>query len=110
MNANQTNAVKELRRIVAHDFPGQLEQLLVFGSVARGTDTAVSDIDIMVVLNHSDTSLRWQFEKRLRDIAFPLELEYDVVFDLKLFFSKELGGKKGHTPFMENVFGEGVAV
>ncbi len=110
MNSRQTKAVHDLKRRVARAFPGNLQKLLVFGSVARGTDNPGSDIDVMVVLDHIDVPQPWVLEKRLRDIAFPVELEHDVVFDLKLVLNKDLLNARGHTPFMENVFHEGVAV
>jgi predicted nucleotidyltransferase len=110
MNSRQNRAVRELRRRVERAFPGNLQKLLVFGSVARGTDGPDSDIDVLVVLDHTDVPQTWRLEKKLRDIAFPVELEHDVVFDLKLALKEDLLHVKGHTPFMENVFGEGVTV
>lgn len=110
MNRRQTKAVRDLRRRVERAFPGNLQKLLVFGSVARGTDGPDSDIDVLVVLDRTDVPQTWTLEKRLRDIAFPVELEHDVVFDLKLALKDDLPYAKGHTPFMENVFDEGIPV
>jgi len=110
MESMQKKAVRELRRRVEREFPGALRQLLVFGSVARGTNAPDSDIDILVILENTDVPQTWTLEKKLRDIAFPVELEFDVVFDLKLALSRDLLDARGRTPFMENVFGEGVTV
>ncbi len=46
----------------------------------------------------------------MRTLALPVELEHDVVFDLKVVDKAALSGIRGHTPFMERVLAEGVEV
>jgi hypothetical protein len=64
----------------------------------------------MVVLALPKHVVDWQTVQEIRTIALAVELEYDVVFDLKVIDVDELAGLRGHTPFMERVLAEGVDV
>jgi len=103
-------AIEKLSRALRSRYGRQIRDILVFGSVARGTDTAASDIDVLVIFSSDAGPVGWRLERAVRDIAFPVELEEDVVFDLKAVAEDDLQGLRGHTPFMERVTREGVAV
>ena len=91
-------------------FGDKLDRILVFGSVARGTDRADSDIDILVVLDSPANSIGWQTERQVRELVYPIELDDDVVLDLKVMAKGDLVGLRGYTPFMEQVRQQGVAI
>lgn len=103
-------AIRKLSRALRSEYGRRIREILVFGSVARGTDTAASDIDVLVIFNSDAGPVNWQLERTIRDVAFPIELQEDVVFDLKAVAEHDLRGLRGHTPFMERVTSEGVAV
>ena len=52
-----------------------LLEVRVFGSVARGTATSESDIDILIILKHKNFDVR----DLIIEIALDLNLKYDVV-------------------------------
>ena len=65
--------VAEPIRICLAPYAGTIRTAFVYGSVARGTDTARSDIDLMVIgdeLNYSDlyTAARNAQDKRRRKV------------------------------------------
>lgn len=111
MNPSQTTAVNNLKGALVTQFGERLLDVVVFGSVARGTDTASSDIDVMIVLRSpSPEGKDWLIEKQVRSIAFDVELEHGVVFDMKVLSEGALHSELGHTPFVERVLAEGVHV
>lgn len=61
----------EFARRAAERFGERLERIVVFGSVARGTDSPDSDVDVMVVALDRDRDLR----DGLDEIAFDLTLQ-----------------------------------
>ncbi len=68
------NAIQEMvRRLVDRFDP---EQIILFGSHARGTATADSDIDLLVVMPVSGSRREKQIEMRvaLHDIAVPKDI------------------------------------
>ena len=103
-------AIRKLKESLIQHYGADLESVQVFGSVARNTSGPLSDIDIMVILNRPSKAVTWRTERELREIAYPLELEEDVVFDLKILAKEDLDGIRGHTPFMEHVKMEGVSI
>jgi len=86
-----------------------LEQVILYGSYARGDYNEHSDIDVMILVdldeNEKDNVLR-----EISDIAFDLNLEYDVLLSPVV---KNINYFKGWTnilPFFSNVANEGVVL
>lgn len=104
------SSINKVARLLRQHFGDKLDRMLVFGSVARGTDRPDSDIDILVVLNSPEDAIGWQAERHVRELVYPVELEDDVVLDLKVMAKGDLAGLRGHTPFMEQVRAQGVAI
>lgn len=50
LNENEQRALSEYKDFLLRRFPEQVEQLILFGSKARGDSVADSDIDVLVVL------------------------------------------------------------
>lgn len=110
MITKQNEALKSLKKAVNDEFsPEKVWDIIVFGSVARGTDTSASDIDVIVILDLGENKIDWHIEKKVRDVAFNIELEYDVVFDLKMLGRASLRRPEGHTPFLEKAMSEGIS-
>jgi len=60
-------------------------EVLVFGSVARGTADAESDCDILVL---TDQVLSTQDKDAVRDALYDLQLEHDAVISAQ-FYAKD---------------------
>ena len=50
--------LEDYRQALAQQFPGLVEQVVIFGSKARETATADSDLDILVVIRKGDWRLK----------------------------------------------------
>jgi len=59
-----------------NELPGNIVDLRLFGSEARGEATPESDIDVLVVVQPEPTRVR--LEDRIIDIAFDVNLEFGV--------------------------------
>lgn len=85
-------------------FGSLLEQVILYGSVARGTQTEDSDIDIAVIVRpYTD-----EMHDRMIDLTVDLELEYDKILSVLLIdyvHFKEWGNV---LPFYQNVRKEGI--
>lgn len=55
-----------------------IQKITLFGSKARGNDTAESDIDILVVI----TKNVWQTKHDMRTLGARVSLEQEVLFNL----------------------------
>ena len=109
-NRRYVTAVQALKARLQACYGATLHRVVVFGSVARHTAHAASDIDVLVIFDRPEAAVSWHTERHIREIALSVELMHDVVFDLKTADKAALSGIHGHTPFMERVLAEGVEV
>ncbi|MCJ2520131.1 MAG: nucleotidyltransferase domain-containing protein [Candidatus Thermoplasmatota archaeon] len=101
--------MKDYRRIAENfarrlkeKYGDRIEQVMLFGSVARGDQNEESDVDILIV--SVDDS--WDFRKDIAGEALDLLIEEDVYISAKVFTPEELREIHG-TLFGENVEREG---
>jgi predicted nucleotidyltransferase len=98
--------LRALRGEMARVLGDRLEQILLFGSQARGEARPDSDIDILVVVRGECDAA--DLIRRTSVIIATLSLRYDVVIS-RAFVSQDRYERE-QSPFLLNVHREGVAV
>lgn len=63
------------RQALAEQFPNLVEEIIIFGSKARGTATADSDLDLLVVIREGD----WRLKDAVAQPGDHLAIGTDVV-------------------------------
>lgn len=99
------NLTNELKSV----YKEELKEVVLYGSVARGTAGEDSDIDIMVVVDASQEELK-RYEERLCDISTDYALEYFKVFSIVDVSYNEYEEWKEISPFYSNVNKEGITL
>ncbi len=85
----------------------RLEKIVLYGSVARGSDTEGSDVDIALVMRgklDSDT------EDRLSDFVVDMNLKYDKVFSVIDIDADHFKTWLEVLPFYQSVEKEGIVL
>lgn len=87
--SNHRAAIIELKDKLAQSFP--IEEVILFGSVARQQADDDSDIDILVI---TKDKLSHEAQGRMSELSFEVDMKYDtstslVIYDHNLW--KELG-------------------
>jgi uncharacterized protein len=83
----------------------RIRDMRLFGSKSIGVDTAVSDIDVMIVLD----DLSPQIESNIDDLIFDLNLKYECLISALYFDSAELdSGPFSESPVYKKILAEGV--
>lgn len=85
----------------------QVIRIVLYGSVARGTNTPESDIDIAIFVH---TKLDADMEDRLSDVVVDMNLKYNKVFSVIDIDDATYQKWRGVTPFYQNVDREGVVL
>jgi len=94
----EVQALQAFIRRLQGSFPGQIHQLSLFGSKARGEGDADSDVDVLVITNQDDRSIR----REIIDIASDLSLEYDVLLSPRVIDTQRWKEKQGFS-FYRNI-------
>lgn len=101
--------LQETTELLYQVYGNRLKAVILYGSVARGTQTEDSDVDIMLLIDGTDEEMRGYAEK-LSDVSSELALKYMKVFSIIDIKYQEYQNWKDVLPFYRNVDSEGVMV
>lgn len=87
-----------------HIFGAALEQIILYGSVARGTQTEESDVDIAVIVR----SYTEEMHDAMINLTVDLELEYGKVLSVLLIDYNNFKEWEEFLPFYKNVKKDGI--
>lgn len=106
---NLKKILQEIAELLRNVYGERLRAVIMYGSVARGTQTKDSDVDIMVLIEGTDEELR-RYEEKLGDVSTDLALKYLRVFSIIDVKYQEYMEWRTISPFYKNVDKEGVVV
>lgn len=87
-------------------FGNTLEQIILYGSVARGTQTDGSDVDIAVIVRKHTEDMH----DKMIDLTVDLELEYNKVLSVVLIDYDNFKEWETVLPFYQNVKKDGITL
>jgi predicted nucleotidyltransferase len=99
--------LKELKNLLVKEFSDYIDKVVLFGSQALNTAKEYSDYDILVILKKD---YNWQLEDSILSTCYEIDLEYDIVTDVKLISRNELTSIKGKQPFILDALEYGLMV
>ncbi len=105
IRSDYKNALSMYINEVSLDFDEYINQIILFGSLARGEASEESDIDLLIIIKEEDTALR----RELIGSTFDILLETGVDISTKVISQKEFELHKNYA-FNKNVRSEGVKI
>jgi len=100
-------AINEFSHLLRRHLNTNLLEIRLFGSTARGTSTSESDIDILVVVENENGSIR----DKVIDIAVDINIKYDVVISPIVMSQKRyLNPLFQETNFHKSIEKEGISL
>jgi len=85
---------------------GDIEVIIVYGSVARGEATEDSDLDLLIITSQID-----KVREKLSEIRTDLDLKYHTLITLVYRSPEQLfRGLREGNPFLRNILNEGRAI
>ena len=90
-------------------FGDAIEQILLYGSYARGDNTVDSDIDLVAIVRGDRQTLQNKL-KQVWDVSSDLELQYDVIISPTVIPYDEYIKYKEDVPYYRNIQKEGVNI
>ena len=98
---------QKLKKILFQRFGDITDRIILFGSRIKGTAQPDSDYDILIVLK---TDYDWIMENDILDACYQLDLEYNLLTDIKIISLQELKSLKGKQPFIMTAVAEGISI
>lgn len=92
---------------VNNEFGNIIEDIILYGSYARGDYTEESDIDVALIMNLPRKELE-NYYSAAASIMSDLSLEHDVFVSFSLIPSDEFNHYKESLPYYRNIVREGV--
>lgn len=107
LTAEEQAWLDEYRHELRERFPGNVEDVVIFGSKARGDDGPDSDVDVLLVLREGGR----QIKKDARLLGHRLAATSDVVASILVYTDSEWQERARHgSPFFRAVMRDGVHV
>ena len=105
-NQNLDCIVALVKQWFSEQYQENLDELILYGSQARGEAQEYSDIDVLVVLKQA-FNYREEIDRTSQFVA-DLSLEYDTVISRAFISAQRF--QEENSPFLLNVRREGVAL
>jgi len=107
LDTREKSALTQFKADLERVLSGQLIELKLFGSKARGDDQPDSDLDVLVIVTTDD----WHISDTVYDIATDVFLQTDLCISPKVI-SKSTFDKlqKKNTSFIRNISRDAIAV
>ena len=105
LQANEHLAVTRFLELLRRHHSERVQQMILFGSKARGDSGSWSDMDILIVVDRDD----WRLSHAISDLAADVSLEYDVLIGPRVI-GKERWERMKQRRFglYQNVVAEGI--
>ena len=105
IDQRRQKAIDEFVRKASQIYGDRIRGITLFGSVARGTPSADSDTDLLVVIDKEDFRLR----RELIGLAFDVLMETGSDISVRVLSSQDFQTRKSFS-FLKNVLAEGIKV
>jgi len=107
LDTREKSALIQFKADLKRALSGQLIELKLFGSKARGNDQPDSDMDVLVIVATDD----WHIRDTVYDVATDILLQMDVCISPKVISKNRFDQlcKEG-TSFMHNVSKDAITV
>ena len=104
--AKTADVLRKLQQALQHEFGDQLEDILLFGSRARGEGLPDSDVDVLILLKGEYDY--GELIRRTSSVVAALSLEHDIV--ISRAFASKARFETEQSPFYINVRREAVSL
>ena len=107
LSSEEKSALTQFKADLKRVLSGQLIELKLFGSKARGDDQADSDIDVLVIVAIDDSNIR----ESVYNIATDILLQTDLCISPKIISKDKFDQlRKENTSFICNVSRDAITV
>ena len=104
MNRKQ-KILSNLKSHLNKHLDGDVKDVILFGSQARGTNSKDSDYDILLILKREINS---KDENKILDLCYDIDLQYNILIDVHILSNSKLDSARGKQPIFYNAINSGI--
>ena len=104
MNRNQ-EMLSNLKKHLNSNLDNVVNEVILFGSQAKGIGNENSDYDVLLILNRKYNS---KDENKILDLCYDIDLRYKIVLDVHILSQKEIDLPRGKQPIFNNAINRGI--
>ncbi|WP_283680590.1 nucleotidyltransferase domain-containing protein [Parablautia sp. Marseille-Q6255] len=104
-----SDIIQKLTQIYRTVYGGNLVEVILYGSYARGDYNNDSDVDIVAIVRGERETLQEQL-KQVWDASCELELEYNTILSPTVIPYEEFKRYQEDLPYYRNIVKEGVVI
>ncbi|MCK9398453.1 MAG: nucleotidyltransferase domain-containing protein [Bacteroidales bacterium] len=97
--------ISDLKSHLLKNYGKSVNDVVLFGSQARGDSNEYSDFDVLIVLENDYSG---RDENQILDLCYDIDLKYDILLDVHLISIKELTSIRGRQPVFVNAIKSGI--
>ncbi len=107
INKKELKIIADFKNRVQQEFPGEIVELVLFGSKARGDASPASDIDLLLITASED----WKKADKIRSIGYTMDPHMQYALSIHAISKKHADylREKGFC-FLKNVTQTGIPV
>ncbi len=103
---NKRTILKELKNALVANFGTDIKDVILFGSRVTGKARKDSDYDVLIILNDD---YNWEYERKISNVVYDIELENDIFVDNKIISTHELYHTiEGKHPLYQDAIRDGI--
>jgi uncharacterized protein len=102
---DKNKILAELKGHLVQNYGNSVQDVILFGSQARGDSKEYSDYDVLIVLNKEYSGLD---ENKILDLCYDIDLKYNILLDVHLISTLELNSIRGRQPVFFNAIKSGL--
>jgi hypothetical protein len=97
-----TTSTKHL--LLHSPYAGMVERFVYYGSRVHGLAEVDADYDLLCIMR---PQTQWQEQRAVRNLLGTLELEHDILLDVRFLTSEDLTTIQGKQPFVMDALSQG---
>ena len=107
LSIKERKIVERFRHVINDKFPGEIIDVMVFGSKARGDATKESDIDVLVITSSNN----WKKGDEIREVGYGLDGEIDYKLSIQVISKVHFDYlRQNNFQFAKNIENESITV
>jgi predicted nucleotidyltransferase len=99
--------IQKLKTKLQLEFGDKIKDVILFGSRSMGKAEDYSDYDVLIILNQKPD---WNQKRKISEICYDIELQYNILIDSHLLCETELNTLRGKQPIFQRAIRKGIYI